>query len=227
MLTMSFINEKIESLKEKINREFKKCNKNTIYNIQAIDAEALAITLETESNIDKVELNYFKNDIDSDCCNLKIYYSRYAMDGNGSHVGYENIIFKLTGYKKSDFNLPGIPYIISEFIVFPDQIEIVARDLPKEEIPTFASHKFDCINYKIHNPDDWEDCDCLDCFNGYYPPDDDFFYEEINYIINDAIEHLPEAIFDDNGKDQIWILGSNVYNMNKMTLNGKSIKENE
>jgi hypothetical protein len=201
--------------------QLKTIRKNTLYFPTFVDCHALVSSLNNFGNpIDSAEIvpiwcddnayNTDWNDIPPIKTLLKIHYSRYAMDGNGFHVGYENVVFTAECIKKSEMKLSGIPYNLSSYVVNPDSFEIESKDLPPEEFPVNESHDESCP-YHSNTEHDFEsdpfpdDCTCglNDCWEGYYPPDDDFFYTEINQIIHSILQSnlLPSAEYDANTRE--------------------------
>ena len=181
-----------------------------------IDAcERFGSPFEFGSPFDQILITEPKNKKEN--AKLRIHYSNYAMNGYGYYVGYENIVFVTDCIKKSDLDLSGIPYMLSEYVIDPFKFEIESKDCPPEETPTFDSHDKNC---KVHryrwNPEknpypDYCDCGCNENFEGYYPPDDDFFYLEINHLIHLILEdkhYIPEAIFDSEKRE--WSIGNQV-----------------
>jgi hypothetical protein len=189
--------------------------KNTINSIQFIDVESFCCTLGKQSNIDSIEIKptwNFKNDDwnpDDDenkpiGYDIFVKYSRYTMDGNGYHVGYENVTFIWKAISKRELGITGIPYLLSSWVVNPDEFEIHLKDLPANDIP---EHDPDCI-YKA---EDFANCDCADSFEGYFRPEDDFFYQEINNTLEQC--EWIEAEF--NSDEREWTLGNVSYNLNE------------
>lgn len=144
--------------------------KNTIYKLQAIDLIALYESLR--------ELNY-NPDVRDD--RLYFYVSRYAMDGIGYHVGYEQYEGYLPIFQKSQFYIAGLPTSIFPDVVFPSTLEI--GDIES------------AVDEEEYNKDLDDDSD-----GGYYGPDEDFAFSELEYALNEAIKNLPEAEFDKDTK---------------------------
>ena len=83
-----------------VRKELNKLDKNTIYQVQMIDAEALKESLSKILGENKVEFRDLgKYDA------LVFTYDRYAMDGNGYHVGYETYTATITIIYKSNLVL--------------------------------------------------------------------------------------------------------------------------
>lgn len=202
---------------------------NTYYNKMYVDAMALKEALETYGNpIDSVEWYPMWNDpnaesnypdIPPDYFQMRLHYSRYAMDGNGFHIGYENVTFITNAIRKKDLKLYGIPYNLSEYVIDPESFEIESKDLPSNEFPNESNHESNCEVFQrslLHPwnpkdepfPDDCT-CECNDNWNGYYQPEDDFFETELDCLINSILQsELPEAEF--NPETSEWSIGDQV-----------------
>lgn len=159
-------------------------DKNTIYNIQAIDAKALEQTIGNKTGCK----TYLDFDDESDDGFLIIKHDRCAMDGNGFIVGDETYTAMLPLHHKRDFGIVGIPYNLSEYVVLPNAYY---------DIEVESAIENDC---KCKED---EECNC------YFPPDEDFAYQEIDNIIQQAITNLIEAKFSANNKE--WTLGDYSY----------------
>jgi hypothetical protein len=189
---------------------------NTLHHVRLIDAEAFRYAMEHSGMIHSIscypifndpnsELNYPEVKADSFAIDVKT--SRFAMDGNGSHVGYEMVIYQWKAIRKADLNIyGGIPKLLSNWVIDPDNYEIIEKDLPEENKPI---HDDDCE----FDQDDqtFDQCDCAEMFNGYSHPDDDFFYQNIQAII-DQLKY-PEAEFNANERE--WTLGDCSFNLNQ------------
>lgn len=162
--------------------------KNTIFQLTLIDVYALKEALEESGGpIQSVSIEELSADNRS--LQMIVYYSRYATDGNGSHVGYEDVIFSTTCLNRLELGLhAGIPMGLSEWVVNPNSFKIDRTDLPK--------------------PDIFKEGEDEDNDNGYCPPDNDFFYEELDYIINHLIDSdsIPAAEFDPVNRE--WSIGN-------------------
>lgn len=205
-------------------------NKSTVYFPKFIDALALKDALERylgENNVSYVPywndptIDPFLTDTNPDYYILKFTIERVAMDGNGFHVGYEHCSFAAKTIKKSELKLSGIPYNLSPHCVNLDSFEIVNPIItPDEELPTIDSHDNDCDVFKRDlafpwNPDNESfpddcTCGCNDEWNGYTPPDDDFWWQEMEGVFYYIMNHnqLPDAVF--NKDDGTWSIGDQV-----------------
>ena len=190
--------------------------KNTVNSIQFIDVESFCYTLGKQQSIDSISIEPIWNNpnpdhnLDSDQpigYDIFANYSRYTMDGNGYHVGYENVKFNWKAISKRELGITGIPYLLSSWVVNPNEFEIESKDLPDNDIP---EHDSDC-EFKDDDKDDFCNCDCADMFEGYFQPEDDFFYQEMNHILEycDWIE----AEFDSDTRE--WQLGLTSFNLNE------------
>jgi hypothetical protein len=198
-------------------------NKNTIYFPRFIDIEAMAHAINTATDY-KTEVSY-RYDKKGKIVGAELHcrYSHYAMDGNGYHVGYEEVLFKLKGIEKSSLGIHSFPTVISAFVVNTEDVIIKVLSLPPEDKPTNESHRDDCPNRKRKRQNNWEECDCLDFNEGYYPPDEDFFYQEWENIVYQAMKHIPIAEFS-NEPERVWTLGDIEYNIDKNTIDGREIE---
>jgi len=191
-------------------------SKNTINHLQLIEAEAFRFALNEHLSFNESVRCYpIYNDPnadhnsdpkDADSFAIECTTSRYAMDGNGYHVGYENVTYQWKAMRKSDLNLRGIPLLLSNWVIDPTNYEIIKKDLPDNELPDpDHSHDDDC-EFKGKG---FDDCDCAEYFEGYWQPDDDFFYQEMESII-DQLKY-PEAEFDSDKRE--WQLGEVSFNL--------------
>ena len=188
--------------------------------IEIVDAIAMLQALESTGMCNHVEINY-------DDRIIYFTMSRYAMDGNGYHVGYEEFtgVFRL--YSKRVFNITEMsPYGLSSYFIVPNALE-VNEVIPAEQPRIYS--KDDAIQYLIdHNKwsswipnyvnllDHWTDDELLqEAYDkgmgdgDYFPPDVDFAYEELNYVLNEALDCLPAATFDSS--NGTWSLGSHTW----------------
>lgn len=182
--------------------------------VQFIDAEAFRFALSNLGQFNKVlcipifndpnsELNY-ESPKDADGFIIQATIERFAMDGVGFHVGYESVTYQWNCIDKHELGIVGIPYILSKYVVNPNQFEIVDTDCPEPEEPI---HDDDC---ELNSEPDGE-CDCGAIEGLYYPPDDDFWYQQLDGIL-DSIEY-PDAEFNLNNR--MWSLGELTYDMNR------------
>jgi hypothetical protein len=197
----------------------KPLNRNTIHHVQWIDVESFCYSLGKTGQINSIEIQPIFSGPNPEQPNseppigfniLVTPTSRFAMDGNGFHVGYETVTYKWKAYSKRELNIGGLPYLLSSWVVNPNEFEIESKDLPDEENPI---HNDDC-EFK-DDPDSFDNCDCAEFWDGYYPPDDDFFYEEINSILEST--NWVEAEFDPDTRE--WTLGYTSFNVNEYQTN--------
>lgn len=227
--------DKIDKLIKKLNG----VNKNTIFNQTYIDAFALKEALEKYGNpIEGVEIwpiwndetlswnELVNNPPKPDSFEMRIKYSRYAMNPNGFHVGYENVTFRLKLYDRNSIDLYNYPTALSHLVAIPStsQLEIIETDFPSKELPDIDSHDSKCsvFNREEGEPD-WNpiddpfpddcDCGCNDGWEGYNPPDSDFLYQDMDHIfyllLNYHLNNIPEAEFNPNTRT--WELGERSY----------------
>jgi len=189
----------------------KPLDKNTINSIQFIDVESFCYTLGKQSNIDSIEIEPTYDTL-GQVIGFDIFanYSRYTMDGSGYHVGYENVRFKWSAIDKRQLDITGVPYLLSSWVVNPDSFEIDSKDLPDNDNP---EHDSDCeFN---DDPDSFDNCDCADCFEGYFQPDDDFFYQDMDHILEQC--NWVEAEFNSDRRE--WKLGFTSFDLNEYENN--------
>jgi hypothetical protein len=191
--------------------------KNTVNSIQFIDVESFCYTLGKQSNIDSISIepkwasdSDYRADLTSDQkpigFDIFVKYSRYTMDGNGYHVGYENVKFNWKAINKRELGITGIPYLLSSWVVNPNEFEIKSKDLPDNDDP---EHDPEC-EFK-DDSDSFDDCSCADSFEGYFQPEDDFFYTEMNHILEQC--DWIEAEFSSDTRE--WQLGFTSFNLNE------------
>jgi len=194
---------------------------NTSNLIQLIDAEAFRYALENHTDLKCVkcypvfndpnaELDYPNSEPDSFA--IEATYERYAMNPMGYHIGYETVVFKWMAIKKSQLEILGLPKLLSNWVVMIDKYVIESKDLPDNEDPI---HNADCEFDDVFAS--FDNCDCADSFEGYWQPDDDFFYQEMNHIIE--MMQIPEASFNPDKRE--WWLGDISFNLDEF----ESIKE--
>lgn len=197
----------------------KPLNRNTIHHVQWIDLESFCYSLGKTGQIQSIEINPVFSGPNPELPNSEppigftIHVtptSRFAMDGNGFHVGYETVTYKWKAYSKHELGIAGLPYLLSSWVVNPNEYEIINKDLPDEEEPI---HNDDC-EFK-DDPDSFDNCDCAEFWEGYYPPDDDFFYQEMESILEWA--NWVEAEFDPDTRE--WTLGYTSFNVNEYQTN--------
>ena len=197
----------------------KPLNRNTIHHVQWIDLESFCYSLGKTGQIQSIEIQPIFNGPNPEHPNSEppigftIHVtptSRMAMDGNGFHVGWESVTYEWKAYSKHELGIAGLPYLLSSWVVNPNEYEIINKDLPDEEEPI---HNDDC-EFK-DDPDSFDNCDCAEFWEGYYPPDDDFFYQEMESILEWA--NWVEAEFDPDTRE--WTLGYTSFNVNEYQTN--------
>jgi hypothetical protein len=245
LLTKTNEKDSIDELKAKANdvgelirliKRIDDVDKNTIFNQTYIDAFALKQALENFGNpIEGVEINPVWIDKRNlhlvepgypDSFEMIIKYSRYAMNPNGFHVGYEDVVFKMKLYDRNSIELYNYPTYLSHLVAIPSvsQLTIIETDFPPEELPDFDSHEFNCstLNREEDEPD-WNpiddpfpddcDCGCNDNWEGYSHPDEDFIFQDMDHIfyllLNYHLNQIPEAEF--NPDTRTWELGERSY----------------
>lgn len=182
--------------------------KNTINHTQFIDLEAFCYTMGKTGHIHSIDINpiYDPNsELDSEDkpINLTIDVtpeSRYAMDGSGFHVGYETTTYRWIAINKRQLGITGLPYLLSSWVVNPNEFEIIDRDFPPNDEPDPELNHDDDCPFKGQG---FDDCDCLEFYDGYYQPDDDFLDQEMQSIL-DCCNWI-EAEFDPDTRQ--WKLG--------------------
>jgi hypothetical protein len=193
-------------------------NKNTINHTQFIDVESFCYSLGKTGHVESIEIKPLWNNLNPKLPNSEkpigfeifVETSRYAMDGNGYHVGYEDVTYKWKAQSKRELGIAGIPYLLSSWVVNPNEFEIESMELPPDDIP---EHDPEC-EFK-DNPDSFDDCECAEFFEGYYHPDDDFFYQEIQSILESC--NWVEAEFNSDTRE--WTLGYTSFNVNEYQTN--------
>jgi len=218
-------------------------SKNVVNSIHFIDVESFCYSLGSQGHVDSIDIQpKWKDDPDPNSDHIPdqtpdpdqkpigfdifVTTSRYAMDGNGSHVGYEVITYRWKAYSKRELGITGIPYLLSSWVVNPNEYKIDHGDLPPEDVP---EHDSDCEFkqtewiVRVYNQDkeidtwtidrnrnsieatkeaesdidkldsekftdwtlkrddelDFSNCECAEFFEGYWHPEDDFFYQEM------------------------------------------------
>lgn len=189
----------------------KPLDKNTINSIQFIDVESFCYTLAKQSNIDSISIEPTYDTL-GQVIGFSVFanYSRYTMNGAGYHVGYENVTYKWIAIDKRQLEISGIPYLLSSWVVNPDSFGIESKDLPENDNP---EHDPEC-EFK-DDPNSFDDCDCAEFFEGYFQPEDDFFYSEMNHILEQC--DWIEAEFDSDIRE--WTLGYTSFNVSEYQSN--------
>jgi len=204
------------------------------HTLQAIDAYALEETLvDNAPNVGDIGSAWIGDNFETDPY-LYFKLDRYAMNGNGYHVGYEEFVGKLRLYHKGDFAIHGIPYMLSPYVVFPATLEV--HTVKPVEDPTEYT-KQDALEYLKEYDDQFEDSAMVDLMysddeilqmaydkglgeGDYYPPDEDFAYHELahhlEYILSKELvqpEFRPATSDEENS---VWVLGRYYYEMGIM-----------
>ena len=132
--------------------------------LEAVDAKALYEAL--ENRVGMVELS-------PEDAVLTFGITREAYSGAGYHEGTEFYQGTLPLHEKSKFGPPAIggPPFVSEFIVFPCQLDGDMVDAPEE-----------------YDDEDGE--------VAYCHPDPDFVWQELENTLGLALDELPEWTFD-------------------------------
>lgn len=186
-------------------------DKNTIYNIQVIDAFALEQTI-LYKTFHKAWVEYDpKEPSDEAACeptHLCIKTGRYAMDQNGYYVGYEYYTARFQLFEKSSLAIRGIPYNLSRYVVLPKLFDI--------EIEPATTEPCHCNDHKLTEDINKTEKEIAeDCYNFtnectcYIPPDEDFAYQEIQQVLEHCISSLIEAEY--NPANGTWKLGDYEY----------------
>ena len=196
--------------------------KNTINHIQFIDLESFLYSMGKTGHIESIDVQPIWGTPDPEPntipdpdekpigFTIDCITSRYAMDGNGSHVGYESITYRWNAYSKRELGITGIPYLLSAWVVNPNEFEIESKDLPPEDQ---LVHEMDCEF--ANDPDNFDDCHCGEFFEGYWHPEDDFFYQEIQSILESC--DWIEADFNPDTRE--WQLGYTSFNVGEYQTN--------
>lgn len=158
---------------------------------------------------------------------LQFTIHRYAMDGNGYHVGYEVFTTKFMLHSKSEFEVYQMaPYNLSEYFLFSHLYTIDIEPAEKEREYTID----DAIQYLKDNYG-YDDSDINELAKrfgdydpdmilqtaydegmgegDYFPPDEDFANQEISHTIEQALNTLVDASFDSDTRT--WTLGEYTY----------------
>lgn len=193
--------------------------KSTITSIQFVDAEAFRYALDQSGRFKRVncfptftdqnQLYNYAAPIDADGFTIEAVIERYAMDGNGYHVGYESITYQWKLINKHEIGVIGIPYLLSAWVVNPNEYEITNKDLPPEDKPV---HDPEC---EFDDPIEFDNCDCAEFFEGYFHPEDDFFDQEVQSAIEEL--NYPDAEFNSDKRE--WTLGDMSYEMDEYQSN--------
>jgi hypothetical protein len=136
--------------------------KNTIFNVEFFDAEALCQTINQQKPFGFIGAGFIaKHNKKGKLIKMELFinYERYAMNGAGFHVGYEQVEFTLNCIKKSSLDILSFPHILSSYVIMPSQVTIQYKSMPEEDKPLNTDHEKDCPNYKRKNSNKWEYCD--------------------------------------------------------------------
>jgi hypothetical protein len=148
---------------------------------------------------------------------------RYAMNGVGFHVGYEKFTASLTLYPF----VSGIRHHAatpqSKFYVIPETFD-VEEIIPATDTPEHTAEDARRFLVQMSTPgsllaDQLKDWQLLDgdqrlelAFSlglgegDYYPPDHDFAYQELDHILNQALEDLPFGSFSWAEEGRVWTI---------------------
>lgn len=172
---------------------------NTFDALTIVDARALAYAVNNNTN----GKSWFSCSCGFDFCMssehqkvLNIEVSRYAMDGHGYGVGYEYFTISLPLHKKKDFGITGIPHALSPNFIFLSQM---------------GSSEIDIKTPEVDGTDSFDSDDEAYDEGSYFPPDEDFAYHELEYLISMALDHLPEAEFD--SETRTWSIGDHSWSL--------------
>jgi hypothetical protein len=221
--------------------------KDRIFSIQAVDAHCLFHALERLRHstmchgISSVELIEEKPpDPDEVYCavtraedypallkttpgHLIFTAERYAMDGLGSHVGYEKFTASLTLYPFVSGTRHHAATPESNWYVIPESLE-VEEIIPAADTPTYKPLAAHAFLKEMDEPnsilaDQLEGWDRLNAEQkldlafdlglgegDYTPPDDDFAYQELDHILNQALEDLPFGSFSWAEEGRVWTI---------------------
>ena len=160
---------------------------NTVYKLKAVDSEAFRVAIQDAHQIDGAEeINTLEED---ELACIEVYYSRVAMSPMGFRLGCEYVTVRFPCFRKDDLGIVGFPKELNAHVVLLGVWEIYERNSPEPE--------------KCENGCEEDECEC----ELYFPPDDDFFYSEIDHIVDmlGTYKSYPEAEFD--REERMWSLG--------------------
>ena len=191
------------------------------WNVEAIDALALYEGLKKVCSwvgfVTEDETQVFPFDKAFENAKFLLFKAnRYAMDGNDFHVGNEEYCGQFPIYHKREFNVTGIPWGISPFIVFSQQMD-VKEIVPAQEETIYTVEdakeylKEYCPKIEYQNLES-DEIKSLAFDNGmgegdYIPCDENFAYEELNYYFREALAQMPDYEFKFENDKRIWMLG--------------------
>lgn len=107
---------------------------------------------------------------------------REAYNTNGFRVGTEEFTGSIRVFTRRELCLYGPPQNVFPYVVFPSTLDVYNLDAPDAE--------WEELSEEERNNEDIEP-ECL-----YYPPDNDFAYQELAYVLHMCLKHLPEIEFD-------------------------------
>ena len=127
---------------------------------------------------------------------LRFYVGRDAMNENGFRIGTEYFTGRLIMLNRDvvnchDIGLP--PPSICRWVVLPKSINIVDIEAPVEEF--------------------YEEKDEFgELIPSYFPPDEEFGFEELRFLVEAAMDQLPKWEFKSQDNKPVWILsGGAIY----------------
>jgi len=173
--------------------------RNTVYQLEVWDALAVHQSLQFSGlGLNTLaEFNLTEN-------RLEIFVDHYVMDPQGYGLGTFTSVFYFPLYPRRDFCIGGLPYNLSEYMVFPDTLELLENGYPESEEP----------------PNDYDPE--RDEYMWYIKPDDsevwDIHGEQILYEIE---ENLMDAVFDAQARtwtigDVVWKIGDGPIDLNNL-----------
>ena len=167
-------------------------SKSTIFKITAISPIALAQALEKHKGygrgITSVELSNYDDIENNDPRWIEVTMSQVAMNSDGYIEGDESVTFRAPLLKREFFGaIYGVPTSGEPFMVITEMFDIVDRDNPEA--------------YDNSEEDSYE-------FQGYEPPEDDYWWQMWDIELNDALKDLPDARFDP--EKRAWEIGDEV-----------------
>jgi hypothetical protein len=216
--------ENVYNLSESI-KTLNEYSMNTSNLLHLIDAEAFRYALEKSGRIHSINCYPIYPNIEPDSeldpdpkpitFAIDVTTSRFAMNGTGYHIGYEVVTFQWKAINKSELGIhSGLPYLLSKWVINPDEFEIINKDLPINEDPNPNDHHDPDCEFK-GQPFEDNECDCLDNWDGYFRPEDDFFYQDMQSIV--SMLKYPDAEFDSDKRE--WTLGDISFNLNEFESN--------
>jgi hypothetical protein len=201
----------------------------TKFSIECVDAHALYHALlrqqaqSTGNGVSNVE---FDTGVPCMYCHgseqppaLLFTIERFAMDGNGHHVGYEAYLGHLPLYALKPVRTLGGATPFSEWYVIPRSLD-VARIVPArepyeytvEDALFFLREWFEGEDDPVLEPGLHKDFYLSEAFDrgmgdaDYVPPDEDFAYHELERALGQALDDLPEGLFHSDDEGRYWTL---------------------